>query len=120
MGPVTEGKGNPSNPSNVIPFDKAVLRKRIAEAVADALAQHAPILTDKVKSEMAAAGIAFAQIQHGFKRAEILEFSEEPGNARMSFLARMMSAGEEFFVRASVQMVVPYAGMFVVIKSVSR
>jgi hypothetical protein len=61
-----------------------------------------------------------SQILHGMKRPEILEFSEDIKNGRMLFTARLLSAGEEFFVSASVERVVPFPGCHVVIKSVWR
>ena len=120
---MTDDLGKPGSTSNVLSFDRKAVRKRIVAAIEEALVQHPPLLTDEVKQQMAAigsGGLVFAQIRHGFKRAEFTEVSEKPVNARVSFTARMVSAGEEFFVRASVQMIVPYAGMFVVINRVWR
>jgi len=64
--------------------------------------------------------ITKSQIIHGMNRAEILEFSEDSTYGRIVFKAKLMSAGEEFFVSAAVERVVPFDGSMVVIRDVRR
>lgn len=105
---------------NVIPFEKARLRKRVVDAMAAALEQWPPVASVDVTQQMVELDINKSQIIHGIKRAEILDFSEDVSNGRMLFTAKLLSAGEEFFVSASVERVVPFAGSHVVIKRIWR
>ncbi len=110
----------PLESHNVIPFEKALLRKRVAAAVAVALEERSPVATVDAAEQMAELDINKSQIIHGIKRAEILEFSEDVSNGRILFTAKLLSAGEEFFVSAAVERVVPLQGIHVVIKRVWR
>jgi hypothetical protein len=107
-------------PSNVIQLETALRRKRVNQAIAAALKLHAPITTIAVTEQLVALDINVSQILHGMKRAEFVEFSEDPANGRLSFTAKLLSAGEEFFVAAAVEPVVPFPGVFVVIRKVWR
>ncbi len=69
---------------------------------------------------MVALDINIMQIINGVKWAEIIEFSEDTKNGRLLFTAKIISAGEEFFVNAAVERVVPFPDSHVVIRRVWR
>lgn len=110
----------PPAPSNVIQFDKAVQRKRVIAAVKAALERWQPIATVEATEQLAAFDITIDQVIHSLPRAKIMEFSEDSTNGRLLFTARMLSAGEEFFVLVAVERVVPFPDCHVVIKGVWR
>lgn len=69
---------------------------------------------------MEALDITMYQILHAMKRADILEFSENPAFARTRFTAKLLSSGEEFFVSAVVEMLPPFQDSHVVIRRIWR
>src|ERR1700722_7947521 len=79
----------------------------------------APIVTADARKQMIDLDVNVSQIIHGMHRAEITDFVEDAKkNARMMFVAELLSAGEEFFVSASVERVVPFTGTHVIINHV--
>jgi hypothetical protein len=97
-----------------------VQRKRVIDAIAAALELWPPIVTEDARGQMVDLDVNQTQIIYGMRRPVILEFSEDLRNGRMLFTAKLMSAGEEFFVSAGVERVVPFQGSHVVIKRVWR
>lgn len=69
---------------------------------------------------MEALDITMDQILHAMRRAEILEFSEDPAYARRRFTAKLLSSGEEFFVPAAVEILTPFQDSHVVIGRIWR
>lgn len=110
----------PLESQKVVSIEKALLRKRVNGAIAAALEQWSPVPDVNAAEQMIELDINMSQIMRGMERAEILEFSEDTSNGRMLFTAKLLSAGEEFFVSASVERVVPFPGSHVVIKRVWR
>jgi hypothetical protein len=110
----------PLESHNVVPFEKTLRRKRVTAAIAAALKRWPAIETIDARDQMIELDINKSQIIHGMSRAEILEFSEDTTNGRMLFTARLLSAGEEFFVSAAVEQVVPFPDSHVVIRRVWR
>ena len=106
--------------NNVIPLEKALLRKRVIAAMAAALERWPAIVTVDASVQMIELDINMSQILHGMKRAEVLELSEDVPNGRMLFTAKLLSAGEEFLVSAAVERVVPFPHSHVVIRRVWR
>ena len=104
----------------VIPLEKALLRKRVLEAMVGALERWPAVATVDATEQMIELDINTSQIIYGMRRAEIMEFSEDIANGRMLFTAKLLSAGEEFFVSAAVERLVPFAGSHVVIRRVWR
>ena len=79
-----------------------------------------PIVTADARKQMIDLDVNVSQIIHGMHRAEIMDFAEDAKNARLTFVAKLLSAGEEFFVSASVERVVPFTGTHVIINRVWR
>jgi hypothetical protein len=110
----------PRDQSKVVSLNQAILRRRVNEAITAALALWAPIQTDDSRRQMIDLDINVSQIIYGMRRAEIVHCVQDATSGRMSFTAKLLSAGEEFFVFASVQRVAPLNGMHVIIKRVWR
>jgi len=105
-----------------VQLDKALQRRRAHDLIAAALEQWKPVATETAIEQMIELDVTVSQIMHALRRerAEILNFAEDPVDARLSFTAKLMSAGEEFFVSVAVERVVPFVGSHVVIKGVWR
>jgi hypothetical protein len=118
--PVPPAPQAPRESSNVVSLGKAMLRRRVVAAITAALERWPPIATTDATAEMVVLDINIMQIINGIKRAEIMEFSEDTKNGRLLFSAKLISAGEEFFVNAAVERVVPFPDSHVVIRHVWR